>query len=645
MTILTSFRTHIWKQVALFFMCLVLFACLANRAYKTLDSADCTIGRSSNDCIFDHEPSSFELQFDLTTALKAPTQIVVNGPTEKLITFDITPFEGERVMAALTFARDQGGVLPVSNVVLKAGDDTFSQVNLVVENRSLISLYQDSHRVWSQKWHTKVIPILQDSAQNFSLLADGRVTNVSLSFQFQTIKIEWYFFLLTGAMGLIIAFLFGYSLSSLMPRSNALSLERSRSSIFLIISTSTIITLTSLIAGRLGLYGPSDVFAKDGFSYASRFRFSDFIDVFNLSMSSSPYTLGGTNYPPAFLAFLRLTHMQHWGFLFVLSILLSIAGVFVLTRWIFDKFSFGTVFSVFVVFLSSYPVLFAIDRGSTDFLILPLLILFVLLVRSHHWNSASLLLGVLCALKIYPLFFLPLLLISRRRLRSLLLCINSGIGTTLIAAVILPESNLTEIKAFVLSTVDRGNIFTINPGLSARNLSVSSWPYQLASIGGERQGLGTFDSLLSVLTLLLIFSILAVTFMIARRNRSSVSGLTLTLTLAMLILFPLSNDYRLMLLFPALVLFVLDEQLPGKGWLFLISSGFLLSARPLVYFGDSPQVLGSWFSLPLLLFLLISCGQPRSRCSSNCFQQEQGQTHKVGSGHTFVPSAMEEKGL
>ena len=167
--------------------------------------------------------------------------------------------------------------------------------------------------------------------------------------------------------------------------------------------------------------------------------FSDFYQLSQLSQFDRPYDLGGTNYPPLGILFLRLISFYDPNNLSFFPM----AGVML-----------GTVYFLFayppnkrivsLLFLTSFPLVFGVIRGNLDLLAIFLLWVSVLSWKKERYVYAAAAMAVAIALKIWPIVFLLLFLKKKNRL----LFINTALLAlflTISASFILGYRNLFEV--------------------------------------------------------------------------------------------------------------------------------------------------------------------------------------------------------
>jgi hypothetical protein len=167
--------------------------------------------------------------------------------------------------------------------------------------------------------------------------------------------------------------------------------------------------------------------------------FSDFYQLSQVAQFNRPYDLGGTNYPPAGILFLRI-----------------------ISRWDPNDLSFfpiagiilGTVFFLFsdsfekkhnsMIFLGSFPLIFGIVRGNLDVLAIFLVWISVLAWKKEKFVSTGILLAFAISLKVWPVIFLALYF-KKKSYKSVVSTLIVGLSITLVSSFILGYSNLIDI--------------------------------------------------------------------------------------------------------------------------------------------------------------------------------------------------------
>ena len=367
------------------------------------------------------------------------------------------------------------------------------------------------------------------------------------------------------------------------------------------------ITFSSVSLFKLLDLSYQKYFDMNGATFAEAARYSDWYQVFDLAHSSQPYLLGNSNYPPAFLALLKVLPYS----LCVPIMILTIVGFIGLTAGLltrtFHKNHAVNLFLSTGLVLFSYPVIFATDRGSTEFLLGLLLVGFIINCRAGRMKWAAILLGIAIGLKIYPLLLVPVFLLTAKRLNLIFISIGTAALCSIIGSQILTQSPIRGIGDF-LNAASKSNIgeqFHNNQNLAARATSIYSWAYNLKvfrvliSKGDEIPTVSGW--IITILIAVLMVYFIVKLFLRQHDIPSAIfSGVALILLVT-----PLSNDYRLLLLIPAAVNWYSTSTYrlnSRRMWVFV---GVCLASRPILYISESAMTLGGLLTAPLLLLIFV----------------------------------------
>ncbi len=157
-----------------------------------------------------------------------------------------------------------------------------------------------------------------------------------------------------------------------------------------------------------------------------------------------------------------------------------------------------------LVLLASTPFLFQIERGNVDWIAFTLYMTALASLSRGHSYGSGVLLGMATAVKLYPGFLLPCLLLSRR-LKPVL----TALGTMLAVALVTgPRNNWQWLKTTATDRVSTFGLHPSNAGLA-----------NLIGVLGFSQS-AILASLSYAIFLLLVVAFLAVVFV--RQRRASV---------------------------------------------------------------------------------------------------------------------------
>jgi hypothetical protein len=257
--------------------------------------------------------------------------------------------------------------------------------------------------------------------------------------------------------------------------------------------------------------------------------------------------------------------------------------------------------------LFSYPVIFAIDRGSTEFLLSLVLVGFTISLRLERLEIAALLLGLAIALKVYPILLLPIFLLSSKRVKLTLISFVTAAISSVIGSQVITNSPFKGIIDFlkVSSESSIGTQFHNNQNLAARATSIYSWAYNLKVF---RVPVSSGDAIpeSSVAIIMIMAMVMAIYFVYKMfQRKSSYSSALLAGVVMVLLVTPLSNDYRLILLIPAIVNWYSDSTFRANGHKVWIPLGLILASRPIYYVKESAMTLGSLLTAPLLIIVFV----------------------------------------
>ena len=348
-----------------------------------------------------------------------------------------------------------------------------------------------------------------------------------------------------------------------------------------------LITLSTMILLGLGLsvgyhyyYGVIKGFPYPytTFLFSPLARFTDFISVMRDSYTLNPYEGSkSAQYPfliiMGYLFSLVLRHSYDIFFILV-------SGVFLLLGFIILKGQkwYTNVIPVLIISLLNYPFLFVMDRGNFEALVFIFVLIWLYFYINQHYLISAIFLALAISMKIYPAVLL-VLFFSVRKYRELAV----SLGCTVV------------ITIFSLMFFKGGFLPNINFLLHGSNFS-SNWQFsQFVSLGSNIVQRGA-----SFLIFIKIFyfetgllpGFVINHFFILYMIFASITGVLLVLyvnflepepwkkitilIMAMLLLPPLSADYKLLLVFVPLLLFLNNKSHLKFDLIYLLLFGLLL---------------------------------------------------------------------
>lgn len=372
----------------------------------------------------------------------------------------------------------------------------------------------------------------------------------------------------------------------------------------------------SMATAYHGLQGikPGSTYPQTTFLFDPSARFSDFVDVVRDAHTLNPYL----EYSSAQYPLLALTGYVFWlvpgyplaVFMVTMStciIMLSYMTLRMATR------SFTAVHTLLIALLS-YPFLIAVDRANFELLVYVFLLAFIYLFSRGQYGWSASCLGIAIALKAYPVVLLALYL-PARQIRVALI----GVGVAAIATVgslLCFQGGLGPNVAFILQG---GNVQS-NP-LFAQFTSFSSEVVQ------RGVSLLTFIKVISIETGFLRWlpdSVFMPVYMVsaAIAGAAALAYAVLierllwrrvaVLVLVMLLLPPISADYKLLLIYLLLYLFLNSERRSRLDPAILAVFGMLLVPKSYYYLptviSDVPNVHDTSIAVPSNVILLLLLG-------------------------------------
>lgn len=367
---------------------------------------------------------------------------------------------------------------------------------------------------------------------------------------------------------------------------------------------SGLITGLTYILQRFGIFGTGRSYDRSGILYSELVRFSDFFEVWNLNEFHELYASRNPDYPPAMIGL--LAHTKSW-FRPEYALLLVIGSAFLThVTLIYRRASSSHLLNAATALffaVSSAPLLFAIDRGGLDLLVYPLIVFGVVRHSEGRFKEANVLIAAAAAIKILPIVFVVSQWRRDNHGRKILAVVLSAGAVNLLGAVLLPEKGITEFLLYFKKMLIRSGGEIPDAVVTYNN---SAWSLMRAiQIGSFNLGFGPIEGLKIVWSISMILLLAFVAFWLWFRSETGPAR-CVVLVSTMLLVVPLSGNYRLLYLYPAL--WYLDKELVIKSHSLrnslVIVGSLLLSVCPIYYFGNSDINLGQIVK-PILLTLMI----------------------------------------
>jgi hypothetical protein len=328
--------------------------------------------------------------------------------------------------------------------------------------------------------------------------------------------------------------------------------------------------------------------------------------VWGLSGFENLYQTQLPDYPPAqILVFSILSRviLSETIFLFLICCTTVTLGGLI---WgtVKDTLRYPILSTVFFTFTSA-PLIYAIDRGGTDMVLFPLVVLAILFHSDGRINQGKALIAISTSLKIIPGIYTLIYIERGKSVRKIVSVIVTAIIVNLIAALMLPEKGISEIWLYTKHLIGRSSGSSVTNAYDVFNNSL--WAsFRGIYLGFLNFGIDLENYLVStwlVANLLLLFFSLYWCFFQSRVDASK-----FFIANCLLLLVPtLAPNYRLLFLYPSLWYlsnaFVITNKKLSKT--FVVASSFLLSVSPVYYFGSTGINIGQAVKPVLILLLLL----------------------------------------
>jgi hypothetical protein len=355
-------------------------------------------------------------------------------------------------------------------------------------------------------------------------------------------------------------------------------------------------------------------YPRNTFLYDPAVHGSDFADVMRDGHTLNPYIEhSSAQYP--FLALVGFVFSLLPGSPYAL-LLAIVSGLFLAfsaaSLWL-DSWHTSAI-HVFVIAFLSYPFLFAIDRGNFELLVFVLLLAFLFFFarKQHAWSALCL--GLAIALKLYPVVLLALYF-PAKNFRAMLVGLASAVAATL-ASLLCFKGGFLANAAYLLQArnLQSNYVFheftSLSSNMVQRGVSLLTL-LKLTSIeAGLLRGVGDNVFLswyLAISALVGVFVVIHAVFVEKELWRR-----VALLVLAMLLLPHISADYKLLLIYLPLYLFVNSDTRSRLDVVFVVLFGLLLIPKDYYYLphaiSDAAAGYDISIAVPANILLLLLMG-------------------------------------
>jgi hypothetical protein len=300
-------------------------------------------------------------------------------------------------------------------------------------------------------------------------------------------------------------------------------------------------------------------------------RFTDWIHPIISSFQANPYIWDGkignpSHFPVSYfyLSFFKFITRDYLT-LIIIFIILNLSFYALSYKKFATDFNIKSLKNSFLIILLSHPVLFAIDRGSSDFLIFSSVLIFCSMYANKKYFLASIILA-LFALKGYTLAF-SLIFFKKGQYKYFILAIGFFIILNIFALLSFDGHFFENLNLFFESLSRYNELYIL--GLMSANFY---WdPYNMIRsffvINSIDYNNISFLNYYHLFSLSVSFYLL---YLIRKIPDSDFSLILLAITLLIIIFPDVSNIYKGVYILIPLILLINENKYKQNGWLIMI---------------------------------------------------------------------------
>lgn len=307
-------------------------------------------------------------------------------------------------------------------------------------------------------------------------------------------------------------------------------------------------------------------------------RFKDFIVISWVNADLNPYlgAVSSAQYPLVNLIGHRFSLIP-WEAAFALyAAIICIPFLFFSSKYLRTGNCYQDLTSIFVICFMTYPFLFTMDRGNYEALLFIFLLAFLYFYKRGSKLSIFFL-ALATAMKLYPALLL-LLFVCDNKYREILYCLAGVILITLFSLMCFNGGLVDNISFLVsgsnISATNNLIVFLGNNNFVQRGVSLFTFCKICLIEAGIIQNIDMQFFLNSYLitVFLLFIPIVAYIILIEKQLWKRVAILVF-----LMLLFPhISGDYKLILLYLPLFLFISSQERSKLDWIYVILFGVLM---------------------------------------------------------------------
>ena len=346
----------------------------------------------------------------------------------------------------------------------------------------------------------------------------------------------------------------------------------------------------------------------NSFVYPASWAFCDFTGILNYAKGLNPYhevVLWACYFPLAYIflfpfAFIKSTLLSYLIYLSIFNIymiFMNIKNFYCKNLSKMQNFQ-----NIFILSVMSYPVLYMLDKGNLDSILLISLASFVYSFKSEKYYLASILLAIANAFKPFSIFFLIFFLL-KKKYREFMLSIVLTILLVIGGFMILKGSFFDQIIIFMQSLALFKKVYALGAGVGIGFSSSLFMPLKaiMLHFSTVPSVVGNFVRIYDYTS----YIITAITLFFVWREQCFWKQLTLLICNFLLIPY-CTYDYKLIFLFIPIWLFVNEEKKSKFDLIYLILFASLFIPKSIIiFFPYIHSQNGSWLSLSAILNPLI----------------------------------------
>lgn len=336
-------------------------------------------------------------------------------------------------------------------------------------------------------------------------------------------------------------------------------------------------------------YYLSNSYPANTFLFLPKYSFSDFGVIYNESISLNPYMEAKSGqFPFMILIGKVLTVLPAFSALVFFILFCSTVFFWIATTFLTTQSLLEQTTSIFVICFFSYPFLFTVERGNFELLLFSFLLIFLYLFvkKKHLWSTIPLSMAI--AMKAYPAILLVLFLVEKKWKEAII-----TVGLTIVLTVIslslfqggfvanlnylLSLSNFSNNDTFVeFTSIEPGTV--IQRGVTL--LSLIKIILQNNQIAPSQFWLNNYKIIYISASALLGIAVIIYILLSHQKLWKTVS----ILILLMLLLPPISGEYKLIHMYIPLFLFCFEENSSKLDYLNILLFTILMIPKNYYYY-------------------------------------------------------------